>query len=117
MLGAVTAVLSISLLIAVAVKYRLFQSCLSRNTHDLLLEGDGYSQYSHPGALEGDVPVRGMRGRMIHTSEDSSGEDYDGFIEDNYIQASEREEAEQEDHREDIEDTDDEMIISESDID
>ncbi|KAI7809468.1 hypothetical protein IRJ41_008992 [Triplophysa rosa] len=115
-LGAVTAVLSIALMIAVVVKYRLFKSCLLRNTHDLLLEGDRDSQYSHNGALEGDVPVRGMRGRMIHTSEDSSGEDDDGFIEDNYIQASEREKAEQEDHQEDVEDTDDELIISESDI-
>lgn len=114
-LGTVTAVLSIILLIAVAVKYRLFQRCLPRNTHDLLLEGDRVSQFSHAGALEGGLPVRGMRGRMIDTSEDSSGEDDDGFIEDNYIQASEREKAEQEDHQEDVEDTDDELIIPESD--
>lgn len=116
MLGAVTAILSIVLLIAVAVKYRLFQRCVPRNTHDLLLEGDRASQYSHAGALEGGVPVGGIRRRMINTSEDSSGEDDDGFIEDNYIQASEREKAEQEDHQEDVEDTDDELILSESDI-
>lgn len=111
-----TAVLSVALMIAVAVKYRFFKSCQLRNTHELLLEGDRDSQYSHAGALEGGVAVRGMRGRMIHRSEESLGEDDDGFIEDNYIQASEREKAEQEDYQEDVEDTDDELIISESDI-
>ncbi|XP_056600556.1 type III endosome membrane protein TEMP-like isoform X2 [Triplophysa dalaica] len=110
-LGTVIAVLSIALMIAVAVKYHLFKSCQLRNSHELLLEGDRDSQYSHAGALEGGVAVRGMRGRMIDTSEDNSGEDDDGFIEDNYIQASERE-----DYQEDVEDTDDELIISESDI-
>uniref|UniRef100_A0A8C1YTH2 Si:ch211-168b3.2 n=1 Tax=Cyprinus carpio TaxID=7962 RepID=A0A8C1YTH2_CYPCA len=58
-LGALTAVLSVGLLIALAVRY-----------------------------------LRGMRGRMIRSGE--SSDDDDGFIEDNYIQATEREEDKEE---------------------
>lgn len=59
--------------------------------------------------------MRGMRGRMIHTGE-SSDDDNDGFIEDNYIQASViglvREiEEEEENQLEDAEDSDDELVI------
>ncbi|XP_051556524.1 uncharacterized protein LOC127442491 isoform X2 [Myxocyprinus asiaticus] len=114
-LGALTAALCVGLLIAVAVKYRLFQCCLVRNSHDLLLEGDTASQFSQPGALEGGIPVHDMRGRIMLASGDSSDDDNDddGFIEDNYIEQSEREKAEKEEtHHEDIEDSDDELIIS-----
>lgn len=113
-LGAVIAVLSIVLLIAVAVKYHLFKCCLPRNSHDLLLDGDAASQFSQTRALEEGVPKRGMRGRMIHTGGDSSSEDNDdddGFIEDNYIQASERERAKQEETHQAVVETDDELIV------
>uniref|UniRef100_A0A8C1TXQ4 Si:ch211-168b3.2 n=1 Tax=Cyprinus carpio TaxID=7962 RepID=A0A8C1TXQ4_CYPCA len=63
-LGALTAVLSVGLLIALAVRYRFFRW------------------------------LRGMRGRMIRSGE--SSDDDDGFIEDNYIQATEREEDKEE---------------------
>ncbi|XP_051991050.1 uncharacterized protein LOC127649821 [Xyrauchen texanus] len=114
-LGALTAALCIGLLIAVAVKYHLFQCCLVRNSHELLLEGDVASQFSQPGALEGGIPVHGMRGRIMLASGDSSDDDNDedGFIEDNYIEESERKKAEKEEnHYEDTEDSDDELIIS-----
>uniref|UniRef100_A0A8C1LC05 Si:ch211-168b3.2 n=1 Tax=Cyprinus carpio TaxID=7962 RepID=A0A8C1LC05_CYPCA len=63
-LGALTAVLSIGLLIALTVRYHFFRWCLTRNSHALLLEGE------------------------------TANDDDDGFIEDNYIQANEREKNE-----------------------
>uniref|UniRef100_A0A8C2IZT0 Si:ch211-168b3.2 n=1 Tax=Cyprinus carpio TaxID=7962 RepID=A0A8C2IZT0_CYPCA len=82
-LGALTAVLSIGLLIALSVRYH----------------------------LEREIPVRDMRGRLIWRRE-SSDDDDDGFIEDNYIQANEREKAEEEEiQQEDTEDSDDELLI------
>lgn len=114
-LGALTAVLSIGLLIALAVRYRFFRWCLARNSEHLLLEGETASQFSQAGALDTEIPVRGMRGRMIH-GESSDDDEEDGYIEDNYIQASEREREEEEEEvnqQEDAEDSDDELIISE----
>ncbi|KAK7162705.1 hypothetical protein R3I93_006906 [Phoxinus phoxinus] len=116
-LGVLTAVLSIGLLIALAVRYRFFRWCLARNGHALLLDQETASQFNQAGALEGEIPVCGMRGRMIHTGEssDDEGDDDDGFIEDNYIiQASVREIEEEEENRlEDAEDSDDELVIPE----
>uniref|UniRef100_A0A8C1TIW0 Si:ch211-168b3.2 n=1 Tax=Cyprinus carpio TaxID=7962 RepID=A0A8C1TIW0_CYPCA len=84
-LGALTAVLSIGLLIALSVRYHFFRWCLTRNSHALLLEGE--------------------------TANDDDDDD-DGFIEDNYIQANEREKAEEEEiQQEDTEDSDDELLI------
>lgn len=102
-LGALTAVFSIGLLIALAVRYRFFRWCLTTNSHALLLEGETASQFSQAG----DIPVRGIRGRMIRSGE--SSDDDDGYIEDNYIQANEREKAEEEELQQ--EDTDDELVI------
>ncbi|KAF4116848.1 hypothetical protein G5714_001401 [Onychostoma macrolepis] len=110
-LGALTAVLCIGLLIALAVRYRFFRWCLTTSSHALLLEGETASQFSQAGDLEGDIPVRGIRGRMIRSGE-SSDDDNDGYIEDNYIQANERVKAEEEDiQQEDTEDSDDELVI------
>ncbi|XP_016333498.1 type III endosome membrane protein TEMP-like [Sinocyclocheilus anshuiensis] len=111
-LGALTAVLSIGLLIALAVRYRFFRWCLTRNSPALLLEGETASQFSQAGDLEREIPVHGMRGRMIRRGESSDDDDDDGFIEDNYIQANEREKAEEEEiQQEDTEDSDDELVI------
>lgn len=112
-LGALTAVFSTGLLIALAIRYRFFRWCLARNNHALLPEEETQSQNE---SLEGEMPVRGMRGRMIHTGESSDDgeeeEDDDGFIEDNYIPASVRKEAEEEENLqdEDEEDSDDELV-------
>lgn len=52
-----------------------------------------------------------MRGRLIWRRE-SSDDDDDGFIEDNYIQATEREEDKEEEiQQEDAEYSDDELVI------
>ncbi|XP_016382154.1 uncharacterized protein LOC107719275 [Sinocyclocheilus rhinocerous] len=112
-LGVFTAVLSIGLLIALAVRYRFFRWCLTRNSPALLLEGETASQFSQAGDLEREIPVHGMRGRMIRRGESSDDDDDDdGFIEDNYIQANEREKAEEEEiQQEDTEDSDDELVI------
>uniref|UniRef100_A0A8D0CN40 Uncharacterized protein n=1 Tax=Sander lucioperca TaxID=283035 RepID=A0A8D0CN40_SANLU len=58
-------VLAISLLIVMSVKFRLFHRFLASYRHSLLQEADGVSQYG-------------------------LDDDDDGFIEDNYIQASEK---------------------------
>ncbi|KTF90093.1 hypothetical protein cypCar_00038422 [Cyprinus carpio] len=113
-LGALTAVLSIGLLIALSVRYRFFRWCLTRNSHALLLEGETASQFGQAGDLEREIPVRDMRGRLIwrRESSDDDDDDDDGFIEDNYIQANEREKAEEEEiQQEDTEDSDDELLI------
>uniref|UniRef100_A0A8C1TIY3 Si:ch211-168b3.2 n=1 Tax=Cyprinus carpio TaxID=7962 RepID=A0A8C1TIY3_CYPCA len=65
-LGALTAVLSIGLLIALSVRYHFFRWCLTRNSHALLLEGE------------------------TAKSSDDDDDDDDGFIEDNYIQHLDR---------------------------
>lgn len=110
-LGALTAVLSIGLLIALSVRYHFFRWCLTRNSHALLLEGETASQFGQAGDLEREIPVRDMRGSLIWRRE-SSDDDDDGFIEDNYIQANEREKAEEEEiQQEDTEDSDDELLI------
>uniref|UniRef100_A0A8C7XBE4 Uncharacterized protein n=1 Tax=Oryzias sinensis TaxID=183150 RepID=A0A8C7XBE4_9TELE len=66
-------VLSISLLIVMGVKFRVFHRFLASYRHALLQEVDGVSQ-----------SATGLE------------DDDDGFIEDNYIQASEKEKAERE---------------------
>ncbi|KAL1279858.1 hypothetical protein QQF64_014458 [Cirrhinus molitorella] len=109
-LGALTVVFSICFLIALAVRYRFIRWCLTRHRHTLLFEGETASRFDQVGDLEGQIPVRGMRGRMIGRRESSDYDD-DGFIEDNYIQASQREKAEEEEiQHEDAEDSDDELL-------
>ncbi|XP_040912088.1 leucine-rich repeat-containing protein 19-like [Toxotes jaculatrix] len=103
-------VLTISLLIVVAVKFRLFHRFLASYRHSLLQEADGISQYgqedaSFPSSVSGRMGVVG--GAVSGLDEDD-----DGFIEDNYIQTSEKagEEREREEEEEDgIEDSDDEL--------
>uniref|UniRef100_A0A8C4H9H7 Uncharacterized protein n=1 Tax=Dicentrarchus labrax TaxID=13489 RepID=A0A8C4H9H7_DICLA len=81
-------VLTISLIIVMAVKFRLFHRFIASYRHSLLQEADG---------------VRTPRGL---------DEDDDGFIEDNYIQASEKDRAErerEENGEEGVEDSDDDL--------
>lgn len=86
--------LTISLLIVMAVKFRLFHRFLASYRHSLLQEVDGISQYgqeeaSFPNSVMGSMGVTGGTSR-------EADEDDDGFIEDNYIQASEKDRAERE---------------------
>ncbi|XP_019961755.2 leucine-rich repeat-containing protein 19-like [Paralichthys olivaceus] len=103
-------VLTISLLIVMAVKLRLFHRFLASYRHSLLHEADGVSHYgqddeSYPSSVSGRMGV--VRGTVSGQDEDD-----DGFIEDNYIQTSERHRAERErveEEEEGTEDSDDDL--------
>lgn len=100
--------LTISLLIAMTVKFRLFHRFLASYRHSLLLEADGVSQY---GQDELPFPHNEL-GRVGGVGGTPRGldDDDDGFIEDNYIQASEKERAERgEEEEEEEEDSDDDL--------
>lgn len=106
--------LAMSLIVVMAVKYRVFHRFLASYRHSLLQESDGVSQYGHddvgfPNVISSGVGV----GRRTQTELE---EDDDGFIEDNYIQAIDRERAErgeeeegEEEEGEVIEDSDDDL--------
>ncbi|KAI3375200.1 hypothetical protein L3Q82_021703 [Scortum barcoo] len=102
-------VVGMSLLILMAVKFRLFHRFLASYRHSLLQETDGVSQYGQDEMPYPSSVVGGM-GVMGRTHQD---EDDDGFIEDNYIQTSEKDRAE----REREEDGDEEGIEDDSDDD
>ncbi|KAM6920713.1 uncharacterized protein PEZ65_012623 [Lycodopsis pacificus] len=101
-------VLTISLFIVMTVKFRLFHRFLASYRHSLLQEADGVSQYGQ----DGPFPNNAL-GRMGVVGGTSRGldDDDDGFIEDNYIQASEKERAarEGEEEEEEEEDSDDDL--------
>ncbi|XP_030015279.1 type III endosome membrane protein TEMP-like [Sphaeramia orbicularis] len=108
--------LTMSLIVVMAVKFRVFHRFLASYRHSLLQESDGVSQYG-----QDDVPFPnvvsarvGVGGRTHTELED----DDDGFIEDNYIQTNERERAErgreeeeeeEEEEGEGMEDSDDDL--------
>ncbi|KAM7378970.1 hypothetical protein PAMP_004555 [Pampus punctatissimus] len=103
--AALGTVLTMSLFIVVTVKFRLFHRFLASYRHSLLQEADGLSQYcqediSFPNSVSGRIGVVSV------TQNDQ--EDDDGFIEDNYIQTSERDRAEKE-SEEEMEDSDDDL--------
>ncbi|XP_028283885.1 leucine-rich repeat-containing protein 19-like [Parambassis ranga] len=103
-------VLTISLIMVMAVKFRVFHRFLASYRHSLLQETDGVSQY---GQEEGSFP-NSVSGRMgvIGQTPGELDEDDDGFIEDNYIQTSEKDRAErerEEEEMEEIEDSDDDL--------
>lgn len=102
-------VLTISLLVVITTKFRVFHRFLASYRHSLLQEADGVSQYGQeeapfPNSVIGRMGVLGGTGEL--------DEDDDGFIEDNYIQASEKDRAERERKENveiEIEDSDDDL--------
>lgn len=110
--AALGTLLTISLLIVMAVKFRVFHRFLASYRHSLLQETDGTSQYGQeevyfPNSVSGRLGVVGGTQNRID-------EDDDGFIEDNYIQACEKDRAnrEREGQGDDTDDSDDELHFS-----
>ncbi|XP_017275724.2 uncharacterized protein LOC108238269 [Kryptolebias marmoratus] len=102
-------VLTLSLLIVMVVKFRLFHRFLASYRHSLLQETDGVSQYG-----QDDLSFPNMSGQLAVVGQTHRGldDDDDGFIEDNYIQTSEKVRAEreiQEEEGQEEEDSDDDL--------
>nr|XP_046216414.1 uncharacterized protein LOC124042117 isoform X2 [Oncorhynchus gorbuscha] len=112
LIAALASAFTVSLFLVVAFKCRLFHRYLASNRHALLPEGDTASQYSPD---EVSFPGHGMVGRGGEGNRTHRGldtDDDDGFIEDNYIQASERARAESHvDDEMEGEDSDDDLLI------
>ncbi|CAN9503113.1 unnamed protein product [Ophioblennius macclurei] len=96
--------ITLSLVIVLIAKFRLFHRFLASYRHSLLRESDGVSQFgqedmSFPESVSGRVGVgRGTTGNV--------DDDDDGFIEDNYIHTSEKVRAQIEIEEEDDSDDD-----------
>lgn len=100
------AVLALSVLVAVVVKFRFFHRFLASYRHSLLRESDGVSQYGQE-----DPPFpSSITGRMGENQRRLEDDD-DGFIEDNYIQTSEKNRADKVITRDEdeVEDSDDDL--------
>lgn len=101
--------LTLSLIIVMAVKFRVFHRFLASYRHSLLQESDGLSQYGQEEvAFPSSISSRVAMGPRTQYELD---DDDDGFIEDNYIQTSEKERAEREAQEEEEEDSDDDLDL------
>ncbi|XP_047445473.1 leucine-rich repeat-containing protein 19-like [Mugil cephalus] len=111
--AALGTLLTLSLLIVMAVKCRIFHRFLASYRHSLLQEADGTSQYGQeevyfPNSVSGRLGVVGR-------TQSRPDEDDDGFIEDNYIQTCEKDRADRERQVEEggmEEDSDEELHFS-----
>lgn len=103
-------VLTLSLLVVMVIKFRLFHRFMASYRHSLLQETDGVSQYG-----QDDSSFPSISGRMgvVGGTQRGMEDDDDGFIEDNYIQTSEKNRAEREIREregEELEDSDDDDV-------
>lgn len=100
LVGVLVGAISLSLLLALAVKCKLFQKYIASYRHRPLSEGDYSSQYDTESA---DVVIAGRGWEGAPTSQvrnparQDANEDDDGFIEDNYIQATDKKEEDDDD--------------------
>nr|XP_057929669.1 type III endosome membrane protein TEMP [Doryrhamphus excisus] len=99
-----TAIL-LSIIMAVVAKCQVIRRYLASYRHTPLREEDAHNQCEQSSGLEVEFDMHGER--IMNPRLPVCAEDDDGFIEDNYIPASERERAQRE--AEDMEGTEEEM--------
>ncbi|XP_076829142.1 uncharacterized protein LOC143475246 isoform X1 [Brachyhypopomus gauderio] len=94
-------------LIVMVVRFRVFHRFLGGYRDALLPEEDTASQFSHIGTIAEHFPQTSLSNREAYAR--GHDDDDDGFIEDNYIEASKRYATEEEEEQE--EESDDDLDI------